>query len=417
MNIAVPLFSYHFETKLEKVTFYSLLLFVLLLPFSKAFMSFCVFYFPLLLFLNFGIKGIWERLKCIPAMLPFFLFIGYMSVTVLWTERFVQANGLLKLYFLLSLIPSLALLVKKEWLKPLVVAFLFSLSVSSALSMGHYLEWWQIRGQAQLNTSPFMNSIHYSVFMAVGAISTLYIMITLKRDRVKQFGLLALSLLLIVTLFLSNGRTGQLSFLVALCWMIVMFFRGNMKLLSGLVFTVFIAAYGIYNGVPQFQKRIDTIFVDVQKMKQGVWNTSIGLRLSYWLLAKEIVLEHPLLGVGYGDYKLAVEEALQKNDFGIEAKAKAFLITNDLHSQYLMVVVQGGLIGLVLFVWFLIALYRLPIQNPVYKRLSLLLLSIYIIGCFPEPLLILLNPLTLFAFFVGLSMAVSSKLDQEKVLH
>lgn len=408
MKLSIPFVSYPVEMRLEKVTFYSLFLFMLLVPFSRAFVSFCVFYFPVLLFLNFGFKGVLERIKQTPVVLYLILFIAYMSLTLLWTERFEDADGILKLYFLLSLIPSMAFLMKSEWLKPLALAFLFSLSMSSALSMGHYLEWWQIKNETQLNTSPFMNSIHYSIFMAVGAMTTLYLTVTLKLNTMKRLGLLALSLLFMATLFLSDGRTGQLSFLVAVCLMIILFFRNNMKLLWGLIFAVLIATYGIYNSVPQFHNRVNTIFVDIHKMKEGIWNTSVGLRLSYWLLAKEIVVEYPLFGVGFGDYKLGAKEALEKKDFGIEEGAKEFLTHRHFHNQYLMVVVQGGIIGLALFTWLFIALYRLPIQTLCYKHLSLLLLTVYGIGCLTEPLLILQNPLTVFALIVGFSIAASA---------
>lgn len=406
MSLSFPMFSYPFETKLEKITFYSLFLFMLLVPFSRAFVSFCVFYFPILLFLNFGARGVWERLKKTQVIFILALFIAYMSLTLLWTERFEDADGILKLYFLLSLVPSIAFLVKREWIKPLAMAFLVSLSISSALSLGHYLEWWQIKDKTQLNTSPFMNSIHYSVFMAVGAISTLYVALVIQGNGLKKIALLGLFLLFGVTLFLSDGRTGQLSFLVALCLMIWMLFRHNSKLLLSLVLMVLISVYGIYQITPQFQKRVNTIFIDIHKMQHGICSTSVGLRLSYWLLAKEIVLEYPLFGAGYGDYKLAVEEVLQKKDLGLDEGTKKFVVSRHFHNQYLMAVVQGGLVGLSLFIALLVALYRL--RMPLfYKQLTLLLLTVYGVGCLTEPLLILQNPLTVFALIAGLSIAAS----------
>ncbi|AFL69185.1 O-antigen ligase family protein [Sulfurospirillum barnesii] len=416
MSLSFPMFSYPFETKLEKVTFYSLFLFMLLVPFSRAFVSFCVFYFPVLLFLNFGVKGVLERLRQTPVVLSLALFVGYMTLTLLWTEHFDDADGILKLYFLLSLVPSIGFLVKREWLKPLVLAFLCALCVSSVLSMGHYLEWWQIKDKTQVNTSPFMNSIHYSMFMAVGAISSLYFLIMLKIDWLKKSLFLALFLLFTVTLFLSDGRTGQLSFLVAVCLLIVMLFRNNMKLFLSVTILFVLSLYSLYTLIPRFESRVNAVVRNLTTLENGSFDTSVGRRIAYWLLAKEIVLDYPLFGVGFGDYKLGAKEVLEKKDFGMDEAVKAFVVSRHFHNQYLMAVVQGGLIGLILLLNVFASLYRLSIETPVYRHLSILLLSVYAVGCLTEPLLILQNPLTVFALVVGFSVVATQPKEYRSLL-
>lgn len=396
-------------TKLDNITFYSLCFFVLFFPFSRALESLYSFYLPLLVVINFGFKGMFEKIKCTPITWYLLGFVGYMTLTLLWTHDIELADNLAKLYFLLSLTLSIAMLTKPEWVKTLLLLFVFSLSISSMISLGHYFQWWQIKNKPPINASPLMFHIHYSVFMAVVALISLHLLISTKGNFTRKLGLLLLFVLFVTTLFLSDGRTGQFSFLAALCFMIYRNFRHNIKVLLGLITFVFILAYGAYSFVPRFETRINAAITDIQKAEKGFFDTSLGIRFAYWLLAKEIVLKEPLLGVGFGDYKAAAAEVLSKNDFGIEKSAQLFLVDKHFHNQYLMALVQGGILGLGLLVLLLIHFYRLPIANQNAKELSLVLISVYVVGFMTEPLWLLQNPVCLFALIAGTSIALSTQ--------
>ncbi len=400
----------------DNITFYSLAFFMLLLPFSRAVESIYAFYFPLLLLYNLGLKGIWEKFKTTPVEIYLLFFVGYMTLTLLWTHDINTADNLLKFYLLLSLTLPIAMLTKKEWIKSLLLLFLFSLSISSMISLGHYFHLWQIRNKPQFNTSPLMFHIHYSIFMAIASISTLHFLIVTKGSFTKKLGLFLLFLAFVVTLFLSDGRTGQFSFLAALCFMIYRNFRHNIKVLLGLVMLVLLLVYGAYSFIPRFETRINAAITDIQQAKKGFLDTSLGIRFAYWILAKEIVLQEPFLGVGFGDYKSAVAEVLEKNDFGLDKSAQAFLVDKHFHNQYLMALVQGGLVGLVLLILLLTSFYRLCIPDKNFKELSLLVITVYTVGFMTEPLWLLQNPAALFSLIAGLSIAVAEPKTQNKIL-
>ncbi len=72
-----------------------------------------------------------------------------------------------------------------------------------------------------------------------------------------------------------------------------------------------------------------------------------------------------------------------------------------------MIVTQGGLIGLGLLILMLIYLYRLKIDDPEIKELSILFTTIYLVGFIAEPLWVKQFPTSLFVMMVGLSIAAT----------
>ena len=72
------------------------------------------------------------------------------------------------------------------------------------------------------------------------------------------------------------------------------------------------------------------------------------------------------------------------------------------HNQYLFVLLQMGVIGLVLFLFIIYQILILKIDDPEIKELSILFASIFFVSCIPEPLLIKQFTLCLFILFVGL---------------
>jgi len=77
---------------------------------------------------------------------------------------------------------------------------------------------------------------------------------------------------------------------------------------------------------------------------------AIGTRIALWEVAWQLFLDHPILGVGLGDYTEEADKMLE---------GRTVQTTVDSHNIYLQVLATRGLIGFIPFVIFWIALIRM----------------------------------------------------------
>ena len=206
-------------------------------------------------------------------------------------------------------------------------------------------------------------------------------------------------------LMISTGRTGQLAFLVAIAVAVILHYRLTIK--SFLIFVTLssILFVGAYNTIDLFQKRFDQGVSDIRQFQEGNFNTSWGLRAAFWIVTYDIICEHPLIGAGIGDYKPAATEVLAKDNHSFSPETIEWCQSHDFHNQYLMIMVQGGLIGFTLMVWMLIELFRLKIKDPELKEFSVLGLTVFIVSALSESLWTLQFPIILFILIVSISLS------------
>ena len=68
------------------------------------------------------------------------------------------------------------------------------------------------------------------------------------------------------------------------------------------LFSLFILVTLIYGTSTNFNNRIHMIKSDVSTVLESEdYNTSIGARIGFWIIAKEMFLENPIFGVGIAD--------------------------------------------------------------------------------------------------------------------
>lgn len=157
-----------------------------------------------------------------------------------------------------------------------------------------------------------------------------------------------------------------------------------------------------------FQHRIQLAGNDIAKIARGDLNSSWGTRVAYLIMGADIIKTHPLFGVGIEDTKAEALEYLKSNPHQFPPEVVGFMHTSHhFHNQYLMVVLQGGIIGLILFILMFYYLTRLPIQDPELKRLSLLFVTIFLVAFISDPLMSYEQTRALFLLFVSLFIAAS----------
>lgn len=146
-----------------------------------------------------------------------------------------------------------------------------------------------------------------------------------------------------------------------------------------------------------FEKRLFDIFWEYENYKNGgdYNGHSLIMRLEYWKTGLDIFMNHQLIGVGTGDIKIAYEKQyeLQSSKLTKQYRLRA-------HNQFITVIATFGLIGLIIFFWFLV--YPLYKTNGHNSFLYLVFFIIITTSMLTEDTLDTQVGITFFAFFNSL---------------
>lgn len=392
----------------DRTFYYSTLAFAFTLPLSRAAVSFFILWFVVLFLARREYKASWEIIKTNRALQAMGLFIAFMFASLLWSSDTHEALKQIRLYSYWIIIPILATTLKKEWLPNIITAFLAGMFISEIVAYGMYFELWTFKGHGSDYPSPFMFHIHYSIFLAT---TSILLLSRLLSDRYTWQSKLPMFLFFLTStgnLMISTGRTGQLALLVALAVAVIVHYRLTIKSFVIFILLSTILFLGAYSSINLFQKRFDMAVSDVRQFQEGNFDTSWGLRAAFWIVTYDILREHPLMGIGIGDYKFAAAETLAKNEHNFTPETVQWCSSTHYHNQYLMILAQTGIIGFALMLWMLIELFRLKIADRELKEFNILGLTVFIVACIAEPLWILQFPIILFVFVVSISLAASN---------
>lgn len=275
------------------------------------------------------------------------LLFGWLFLSVLWSD--VSLSESLKylseyrIYFILPvLIHVLSLNERTQRLA--FFAAMLGLLIALASSYGLALGWLEVKGA--LNS--LANRIYHGFIMA----SFLAACLLVSREYYGwvRFVFLSLSALIVYNVLnIETGRTGYLQIIVigvAFCALTIpkrQFLKSSILMILILLFS--------YLALDRFQEQVVHTFGNVEKMMSvGDYNSSAGYRLEYYRGAIGIALENPILGVGVGD---VVNELIARAEAG-----EMRLLTDNVHSEFLNMLVIGGVPGLLLFCVFIGSIFE-----------------------------------------------------------
>lgn len=331
---------------------YLFLLLGLVLPFSVAIENIGVLVFLVLLLFS-GISPVqWRELlrnRVVLSLLGFFLL---QVVGLLWTRDIGSGVQIIAKHSYLLLVPLFMIAVRKEWVRAYLVVFFVAMAFQSLLSIGmwlHILPPSRLGGV--LDPVPFMGHISYNPFLAVAMYVGIYWLLFDASRTLTQKGLITCALLImLVSMFVTRGRTGQVMFFVMVAITMYQYFEKN-RLKAMLWATVLIGflAAGAVTFSPAFQERTRDAYAEFGDFMRGEReHTDVGLRMAFFENSMEIIREHPLIGVGTGDFNMeyARVDARQPVSLGP---------TTNPHNMYVLEAVQFGVVGLFSLLWILYA--------------------------------------------------------------
>ncbi|MCP4567738.1 MAG: hypothetical protein GY841_09175 [FCB group bacterium] len=158
----------------------------------------------------------------------------------------------------------------------------------------------------------------------------------------------ALFFVIIVMFLVSIIFSGSRGAFVALVATIIFLLYREKKLLIGLVVMAILSAPILYAVSDQYVDRIKSI---------GEYDSdeSVGIRFRLWSAAIDMVADHPLFGVGTGNFPVAYGSTYR-------AKGSANLYWSP-HNVFIQIVTELGLVGITIYLLFIAAIFWINMKS------------------------------------------------------
>jgi O-antigen ligase len=339
--------------------------------------------------------------------IAFFIFWNF--ITLLWTDYSEHLLRTIRLNFYLLGIFIIATSIKKEKINSIITAFLSGMFVSEMIAYGVFFGLWTFKHATPVTPSPFMMHMDYSVFLAFSSMLLLNRLFSSTYTLKQKFFIGFFFFTVTGNLFLSTGRTGQVALIAAIFVLSFIHYRLTIKsffISILLLITIFSSAYALSNS---FVMRVHQTQKDVTNIFHSNLNGSWGVRVAYWIITYDAVKEHPF-GNGLGNYSQAIQEQFKHHDYKfLTDSRKVFMSNLHPHNQYLLIILDTGFIGFLLFLNIIYQLLIYKIKDKEIKEISILFATIFFASCLAEPLLIKQFTLVLFVLFIGLFTIIDPK--------
>lgn len=180
-------------------------------------------------------------------------------------------------------------------------------------------------------------------------------------------------------LLMVQGRTGYVVLAGLAMVVFHMYFGWRGMVAAVIVLTVtFSTAYQVSTS---FRDRVDLVATGVaQWSPQTATYDGVTERMEFFYHTVGIIQDHPLLGVGTGGFAQAYAARVQKIGLSVPTHP---------HNQYLLVMVQVGILGLCLLVWLFVQQWRSTAlaDDATYGLIARGLVVTIAIGCLFQPAL------------------------------
>jgi O-antigen ligase len=159
--------------------------------------------------------------------------------------------------------------------------------------------------------------------------------------------------------FAVQGRTGYVVMAVLLLWLA--YVRWSIKGLAAATLGLALLLAAAWQWAPVFQMRVGQAVAEAQdyRAQHDPGETSIGLRLHFWRRSLDSLAQRPILGAGTGGWSAAFYEATAGDPPFLHDRAHEHP-----HNEYLLLAVQLGPLGLLLFIALLVTAFRRARQLP-----------------------------------------------------
>lgn len=333
----------------------------------------------------------------------FWIFIGYSLLSYFWSEvTFYEALKYIRRYWYYLPIFIIFKYLKKEYFEYTISFFLLGMFISEILSYGNFFSFWTIGLGETNNPTVFIHHTTNSIFLAIVSIFLLSRIFT-EESKTKKIIYLVFFITVTINLLVNSGRTGYFSFFITIIISIIFIYKLKIQYIITSLFSLLLLFLLAYNFSTNFNSRLHLMKDDInQIILNENYNTSIGARIGFWIIAKNILEKDPLLGTGIANQiniKNQIIDTNKTSDFEYVRKLEHF------HNNYLEILTQYGLVGFILFLLIIIEIFKIKVKSFSINLLKISAVTIYLLGCFTDMLFYLKDSMIFFSFIIGIVLA------------
>ncbi len=346
-------------------------------------------------------------------LLSSFLSVGALSASI--------SDGLLK-YQEIIFMPLLAFLFsyQKNLTRSAINAFLIAMGLTLFLSylrgfsdvtLFRYLnlETFLAKLGDKSNPSIFKLHITHNFFMAFATLRWGYLAFYFWQTR----RILATSFIFIYLLglfnifFMVQGRTGYLVIFSTLLY----FFIDKYKV-KGFFVGVTVLCFAflfLYNFSNNFYGRVHSGLAELLNWNSIIpSNTSVGLRIEFIYQSLKMASEHLFFGVGVGNFGQA---------YAAHTLGSGFIQSENPHNQYILFLVETGLIGLIAYLYLNYVCWKYSTQlSPFWMHSTRIVLLSYGVANFFNSFLFDFSESLFFSAFMALAFSELLRDKKEEIL-
>lgn len=390
-------------------------LFIFLVPwnFLKGQMGILTTLLVIIWLLSFRQNGYWERLKTIISSKPIvllFIFITYTYLSYFWSvnmEVYTTSQMFYK-YFWFVFPLFFSILNREEATKGLHILVL-SLGLYAVSSICIAMGLFQLGASTITNPQGTVSYTISTPYMALTALMG-YIIAFHETHPHKKILFYFIAFFGLIGLSLNFGRAAQIGFILTVLVLLVTYFRKmlNLKILSVFALTITLTLFILDSAgkLDRFKSGFQEIstFQDAQKL-EGSW----GCRLYLIYGSKDIILNHPIFGVGAGDNIDLFIEWTKKYPNPQTDWNRSF------HNQHLCYITKYGFFGYFLFVGSIVVLLYQLRNNKLVFGLGL---AFFLLTAFDglADIIVLMKPYNYLFAVIFVLLAVIAKSEHKQSL-
>jgi len=226
-----------------------------------------------------------------------------------------------------------------------VVVALFA--VLQGMAPNGKVYWIRTLEQGGLIYGPYVNHNHYAGLMEMLTPFPLVLAATHFTDGGRKIAVAGIAALMAASIFLSGSRGGMAAFAVQMVVLSVLLARkreGNWKQpLMLAAFLAMVIVFLLWMGNNELTRRLISIHSDTREEING------GVRLTIDRDCLRMLMQRPFLGWGLGTFPVVYPQfrSFYTNMF-----------VNQAHNDYLQLLIETGLAGFSIAIWFLVLVFR-----------------------------------------------------------
>ncbi len=330
-----------------------------------------------------------------PVCLAVFFLLFCIILGLLWSTDVLAGLSFIEKMWKIMLMPVFLTVVSAERRHTHIWAFIAGMTVAMALT---YLAWFGLIQYADVTPQHITKKtfhVVYNPMLAFAAYCLAYEIYFRVRPLWARLSGTVLLAVMIFNMFITEGRAGQLVFLVLVGVFFLQMFCRHLRLACiGAFLAVTMLVAGAYTASPVFRQRVDIAYQEIVQFKKNA-NTSIGLRLLFWENSWEIFRGAPLFGVGTGDFESEYRKVNEQRSPHIRP-------TDNPHNQYVLMAARLGLLGLFSLFLLLYVQFRAALQtSSPWRHLLVAFPVFYMVIMLTESYLVVYETGFLFSLFAA----------------